>query len=65
MDKSNKSVKGLKEGWNKMQLEPDELKKRQDMCEWRGETWEQEVRKSNLCLVWMKEMERGMNICRG
>jgi hypothetical protein len=29
MDEGNKAVKGLKEGWNKMQLELDELKKRQ------------------------------------
>jgi hypothetical protein len=31
------------------------------MCEWKRETWEEEVRKNNqLCLAWMKEMEKDM-----
>jgi hypothetical protein len=32
-DEGKKAVKGLKEGWNEMQLELDEFKRRQDMCE--------------------------------
>jgi chromosome segregation ATPase len=43
MDKCNKAVKELKEGWNKMQLELDELNKGQDMWEWKIETWEEKA----------------------
>jgi chromosome segregation ATPase len=55
MDESNKAVKGLKEGWNKMQLELDELKKRQDNWEWKRESWEEEARKNNLIVFGLEE----------
>jgi hypothetical protein len=61
MDEGNKAVKGLKEGWNKMQLEPDGLEKSQDMWEWKREIWEEE-KKNNLCLAWKKEMEKDTKI---
>jgi hypothetical protein len=46
-----------------MYLELDKLKKRQDMCEWKRETWEEEI--IFLCMVWMKEIEKDMKVCRG
>jgi hypothetical protein len=55
MDEGNKAVKGLKEGWNKMQLELDELKKRQDNWEWKGESWEEEAKKNNLIVFGLEE----------
>jgi hypothetical protein len=59
MDEGNKAVKGLKEGWNKMQLEMDELKKRQDMWEWKRETWEEEARNNNLIVFGLEERNGG------
>jgi hypothetical protein len=38
MDDGYKALKWLKEGWNKIQLELDELRNMQDTCEWKGET---------------------------
>jgi hypothetical protein len=38
-----------------MQLELDEFRKRQDMCEWKRETWEEERRKSNLIVFGLDE----------
>jgi hypothetical protein len=38
MDEGNKAVKGLKERWNKMLLELDELKKRHNNWEWKSES---------------------------
>lgn len=51
MDEGKKAVKGLKEGCSKMQLELDELKKKQGKCGWRRQAWEEEARKNNLCLA--------------
>jgi hypothetical protein len=55
MDEGNKAVKGLKEGWNMMQLELDELKKRQDNWEWKRDSWEEEARKNNLIVFGLEE----------
>jgi hypothetical protein len=55
MDEGNEAVKGLKKGWNKVQLELDELKKGQDNWEWKSESWEEEARKNNLILFGLEE----------
>jgi hypothetical protein len=52
MDEGNKAVKGLNEGWNRMQLELDEWKKKRQ--ERRRETWEK-VRKNNLIVFGLDE----------
>jgi hypothetical protein len=59
-DEGNKAVKGLKESWNKMQLELDELKKgRITNWEWKSESWEGEATKNNLILFGLEERNGG------